>query len=98
MVEREYGGYVYILGNWTGEVLYVGVTADLKRRIYEHRQRLCAGFTKAYNVDRVLYYEAHPDIASAIAREKRIKGGPRWRKEKLVRDFNPEWRDLYDLV
>ncbi|MCC6144611.1 MAG: GIY-YIG nuclease family protein [Candidatus Hydrogenedentes bacterium] len=75
-------------------VLYTGVTSDLDRRVSEHKQGLTAGFTKRYNVHKLAYYEDYPDIVSAIAEEKRIKGGTRWRKVALIEEQNPEWLDL----
>jgi putative endonuclease len=89
-------GYVYLMTNRTNRVLYTGVTSDLKRRVYQHRKHLVCGFTDRYNAVKLVYYECCDDIASAIAREKQIKAGPRRRKEDLVDSMNPEWRDLYD--
>ena len=88
--------YVYILTNQRNTVLYTGVTNDLVRRVYEHQNKLAAGFTKKYNVDKLVYYECLADPYEAISREKQIKGGSRHRKIELIREFNPEWRDLYD--
>ena len=85
--------YVYIMASRSG-TLYIGVTSDIKRRVYEHRQHLIPGFTDKYNIDRLLYVEAISDPASAIKREKQIK---RWRREKkvtLIDSLNPEWNDL----
>ena len=89
-------GYVYILTNRYNTVLYTGVTSNLKKRVWEHRQKLVEGFTKRYNVEKLVYYEAADDIASAIAREKQIKAGSRQKKIDLVNGLNPQWRDLYD--
>ena len=91
-------GYVYILSNKTGDVLYVGVTSDLLRRLYEHRNHLIEGFTDKYNVTKVLYYEGYEFIEDAIRREKQIKG---WRREKklaLIKGTNPEFADLYEVL
>lgn len=85
--------YVYIMNNETG-TLYVGVTNDLTRRIWEHKNGVNEGFTKKYNIHRLAYYEVAPDAASAIAREKQIKGYSRAKKLKLIKDMNPNWRDL----
>ena len=85
--------YVYIMANRSG-TLYVGVTSDIKRRVYEHKQHLTPGFTDKYNIDRLLYVEAIGDPASAINREKQIK---KWRREKkvtLIDSLNPGWDDL----
>jgi putative endonuclease len=89
----EKGGYVYILGSNSG-VLYVGVTSDLDRRLVEHKSGALPGFTKRYNVHRLLWYERHDGIESAIQREKQIK---RWRREKklaLIEGNNPGYLDL----
>ncbi len=88
--------FVYILANaWRG-VLYVGVTNDLARRIWEHKNRLAKGFTSTYGVTRLVYYEEYASILEARARERSLK---RWRrawKFKLIEDVNPTWRDLYE--
>jgi putative endonuclease len=97
-MQNERQSFVYILGNWTGAVLYTGVTADLKRRVYEHRSKRVKGFTYKYNVDRLLYYETFADIRDAIGREKQLKAGPRRKKVALINAFNPTWSDLYDKV
>jgi putative endonuclease len=86
------------MGNWTGEVLYIGVTASLKRRVFEHKAKLVEGFTCKYNVDRLLYYETFSDIRDAIAREKQLKAGPRKKKVNLINAFNPNWNDLYNQL
>lgn len=87
--------YVYLLSNKHNNVLYAGVTNDLIRRVYEHKSKLVVGFTQKYNVDRLVYYEACPDIVTAIAREKQIKGWSRKKKNALVNALNPAWNDLY---
>ena len=79
-------------------VLYVGVTNDLRKRVYEHKNSLVKSFTKRYNVNKLVYYETCEDIMSAIAREKQIKGGSRADKLALVNSINKEWLDLYDTV
>ena len=89
-------GYVYILTNDRLNVLYAPVTSDLKRRIYHHKRRLIAGFTRRYNVDRLVYFERLPDMAEARSREKKLKGICRARKDAMIYEKNPEWRDLYD--
>jgi putative endonuclease len=86
--------YVYILANHRSTVLYVGVTNDLERRVYVHKQRLVPGFTSRYNVDRLVYFEETTDVASAISREKELKGWRRARKAELVATMNPSWSDL----
>ena len=93
------GGWVYIMTNHAKGVLYVGVTSDLSRRAWEHREGLIAGFTKRYGLKRLVYYEQYDDIRVASQREKNIKHWSRAWKVRLILDFNPEWRDLYeDLV
>ena len=90
--------YVYILTNNNNRVLYTGVTNDLKRRVYEHKERLIEGFTKKYNVSKLVFYEITEDIYSAISREKQIKAGSRKNKLELIKSMNEEWRDLYDEI
>jgi putative endonuclease len=77
-------------------VLYVGVTDDLIRRVYEHKEKLADGFTKKYNIVKLVYYEVFEDIENAILREKQIKAGSRQKKVQLVNSINGKWRDLYD--
>ena len=91
MSKRSY--YVYILTNRAG-VLYIGVTNDLERRISEHRSGLTGGFSRKYNVTRLVYCEECGDVVDAIAREKQIKGWRRSRKLALIEASNPEWADL----
>ena len=86
--------YVYMLTNWNNKVLYTGVTNDLKRRLYEHKNKLLPGFTSKYNVDKLVYFEYTNDINTAIARGKEIKGFSRNKKNALVYEKNPEWIDL----
>jgi len=88
--------YVYIITNKLNKVLYTGVTNDLKRRIQEHKNKIIQGFTKRYNVDKLVYYEDTENIESAILREKQIKGGSRKDKIQLVNSMNPEWRELFE--
>ena len=86
--------YVYLLTNWNHRVMYLGVTNDLVRRIYEHKNKLVKGFTEKYNVHKLVYFEETGDVRSALTREKEIK---KWRREKknaLVISINPEWKDL----
>ena len=87
--------YIYILTNKTGSVLYTGVTRDLQRRVFEHKEKLLPGFTSRYNVNRLVYYEVSDEAMPAFEREKAIKGGSRRRKLELIESMNPEWRDLY---
>ena len=93
-MEKQY--YVYILTNKRHTVLYTGVTNDLVRRVFEHREKVVPGFTKKYNVYKLVYYEMTESIESAILREKQIKGGSRQKKLDLINEMNPLWRDLYE--
>ena len=91
--------YIYILTNDHKNVMYVGVTNDLVRRVYEHKNHLIRNsFTARYNVDRLVYYEYTNNPISAIEREKQIKGWNRARKNKLVESKNPTWDDLYEKL
>ena len=85
--------YVYIMTNWS-DTLYTGVTNDLQRRVYEHKQKLLDGFTKKYSIDMLVYYEDTDDVEAAIRREKQIKGWRRSKKTELIEAMNPQWRDL----
>jgi putative endonuclease len=89
---------VYILTNERHTVLYVGVTSDLKARVYQHREKLLPGFTTRYNVSKLVYYEVADEMLAAIAREKQIKAGSRQKKINLINALNPQWRDLYDEI
>ena len=86
--------FVYILANWNDSVLYIGVTGNLPRRLYEHRNGLVEGFTKKYNVHKLVYYENTSDVYSAISREKQLKKWRREKKNQLIEMMNPQWRDL----
>ena len=86
--------YVYILSNWNDSVLYIGVTSNLIKRLYEHRNHLADGFTKTYNVHKLVYFEQTTDVNSDIAREKQLKGWTRKKKNDLIMKVNPEWNDL----
>lgn len=88
--------YLYIMTNNYNTVLYTGVTNDLQRRVYEHKSKLLEGFTKKYNITKVVYYEIFEDANAAISREKQIKAGSRQKKIDLVNSVNQEWKDLYD--
>ena len=89
--DRQY--YVYIMTNRV-RTLYVGVTNDLVRRVYEHKRKLVPGFTTKYNLTWLAYYEQTSDISSAIAREKQIKSWRRSKKVELIEAMNPRWKDL----
>lgn len=84
--------------NKRNTVLYTGVTSDLGRRVWQHRNKLVEGFTKRYNVVKLVYYEVFENAMNAIEREKRIKGGSRQRKIDLIESMNPDWKDLYEQV
>ncbi len=88
---RQY--YVYIMTN-RSKTLYTGVTNDLMRRVYEHKNKMVEGFTKKYNINRLVYFEETSDVQSAITREKQIKGWLRSKKIALIESKNPEWKDL----
>ena len=91
-------GYIYILFNSKNGTLYVGVTSDLIKRVYQHKNKIIEGFAKKYGVDKLGYYEIYNDIESAIAREKQIKAGSRKKKIDLIEKINPNWNDLYDSL
>jgi len=91
-------GYVYILASQRNGTIYIGVTSDLVKRIYEHKNHLAKGFTDKYNVDKLVYYEQFDDIYSAISREKQLKPWKRKWKLDLIEKDNPEWRDLYNEI
>ena len=88
--------WIYILARRKRGTIYVGLTSDLLRRVWEHRTQAAPGYTARYGIDRLVWFEQHPDFASAVEREKRLK---RWRrawKYDLIETDNPDWRDLYD--
>ena len=87
--------YVYILTNKYNKVLYIGVTNNLIRRIYEHKEKLVDGFTKKYNLNKLVYYETFNDVNLAISREKKLKGFNRNKKVDLINTLNENWNDLY---
>ncbi|MCX5695385.1 MAG: GIY-YIG nuclease family protein [Candidatus Omnitrophica bacterium] len=88
-------GFVYLMTNKMNTVIYTGVTSDLQKRIYEHKEKLVDGFTKKYNVNRLVYYEIFDGIEDAITREKQIKAGSRKKKLDLISSINPDFKDLY---
>ena len=90
--------YVYILASKRNGTLYIGITTDLVKRIYEHKHDLVDGFTKKYKVHHLVYFEEHEDIWQAITREKQIKKWKRKWKLELIEKDNPNWRDLYDEI
>jgi len=92
-VPKDHRYFVYILSN-RSRTLYVGVTSDLVRRLYQHRNKLIEGFTKTYNITELVYFEETSDVTAAIAREKQIKGWLRAKKLALIEGTNPQWRNL----
>ncbi len=91
--------YVYLLTNAHKNVLYTGVTSDLRKRVWEHKNHVDKdSFTARYNVELLVYYESTSDVKAAIEREKQIKGWNRRRKDKLIASKNPNWDDLYDTI
>ena len=84
--------------NKINTVLYTGVTSDLKRRIWEHKEKVIDGFTKKYNINKLIFFEIYNDPENAILREKQIKAGSRIKKFELIIGINPEWKDLYDKL
>jgi putative endonuclease len=95
-VGREY--CVYLMTNEHDTVIYCGVTNNLARRVYEHKNGLGGIFTKKYNINKLVYYEAGDNVHAALAREKQIKGGSRKKKVNLVNSVNPEWKDLFEEI
>jgi len=86
--------YVYMMSNWNGKVLYTGVTNNLERRVYEHKNKLIKGFTSKYNVNKLVYFDHTEDVSVAISKEKEIKGWSRKKKNDLIEKNNPLWKDL----
>ena len=95
---RKVSPAIYILTNKSNTVLYTGVTSNLVKRIWEHRNKTIDGFTKKYNVDKLVYYETFDRMEIAIVREKQIKAGSRKKKIELTEKLNPEWKDLYEEI
>jgi putative endonuclease len=96
MNERKF--YVYILTKGRNSTFYVGVTSDLKKRIWEHKNEVTEGFTKEYGIKTLVYYEIFEDAESAIKREKRLKKWNRPWKMRVIEEMNPEWKDLYETI
>ena len=95
---RDRSYWVYILASKIGGTLYIGVTSNLVKRVYEHRTEVVAGFTKEYGVHRLVYFEQHTDIEAAIRKEKRLKKWNRAWKIRLIEETNPNWDDLYSQI
>lgn len=94
----NYMYFVYILTNTYHTVLYIGVTNNLKIRVYEHREKIVEGFSDTYELWKLVYFEVHTDVNLALIREKRLKKWKREWKENLINQKNPEWNDLYDIL
>ncbi|MBE6445156.1 MAG: GIY-YIG nuclease family protein [Alphaproteobacteria bacterium] len=90
--------YVYIMSNQSNSVLYIGVTNDLIRRVYEHKNKLIDGFTKRYNLNKLVYFECVENVNVAIAREKQLKGWRRSKKDALIRQINSQLEDLSEQI
>jgi len=90
--------YVYMMTNKNNTVIYTGVTNNLVRRVYEHKNKLLPGFTSKYNITKLVYFETTTDANAAIEREKQIKAGSRKKKEELINNFNKDWTDLSDTI
>jgi len=90
--------YIYIMTNKSNTTIYIGVTSDLVKRVYEHKQKLLDGFTKKYNINKLVYYEVYSDISEAIKREKQLKTFKREWKNQLIDKDNKNWNDLYDDI
>jgi putative endonuclease len=95
-MEKQY--YVYIMTNKNTTVLYTGITNNLKRKVFEHKEKLIDGFSKKYNITKLVYYETLRDVSNAILREKQIKGGSRAKKIELINSINRVWKDLYEDI
>jgi putative endonuclease len=96
MVQEQF--YVYILAKNRNSTFYVGVTSNLVKRTWEHKNAVADGFTKKYGVNRLVYYEVYTDPGTAIAREKRLKKWNRPWKMRVIEEMNPDWKDLYDEI
>ena len=86
--------YVYIMSNESNSTIYIGITNDINRRVYEHKTKMIEGFTKRYNITKLVYVEETSDVYSAISREKQLKGWTRKKKNELIETINPNWKDL----
>lgn len=95
-MDKQY--FIYILTNYNKTSLYIGLTNNLERRVYEHKNKVNKGFTSKYYVDKLIYYEIFDNAEYAIAREKQLKGGSKQKKIDLINSFNPEWKDLYNDI
>ena len=99
LIQKQIGGWVYIMCSLNHSTLYVGVSSNIASRVYEHIHKAYSkSFTSKYNCIKLVYYRRFELIVDAIAEEKRIKGGSRKKKEDLIKGLNPEWKDLYDEI
>ena len=96
MPDKQY--FVYILAKERNSTFYVGVTSDLPKRIWEHKNDVAEGFTRKYGIKTLVYFETYDDPENAIQREKRLKKWPRAWKIKVIEEKNPDWKDLYDEI
>ncbi|RNJ63289.1 MAG: GIY-YIG nuclease family protein [Porphyrobacter sp. IPPAS B-1204] len=94
----EYGGFVYIMASRRNGTIYIGVTTDLAKRVWEHREGLIEGFTKKYGCKTLVWFERHDTIEAAITREKQMKEWRRAWKLRRIEEMNPDWNDLFELV
>ena len=88
--------YIYLICNKNNTTIYTGITSDIKRRIWEHKNKIVESFSQRYNLTKLVYYEVYDDPVNAITREKQLKSGPRGIKIKLINSMNPDWSDLYN--
>jgi putative endonuclease len=89
---------IYIVTNHSNTVIYIGVTSDLKKRVWQHQQKIVDGFTKKYNLSKLVYFESIPTMSDAISREKQLKKWSRAKKKHLIETVNPEYKDLYGSI
>jgi predicted GIY-YIG superfamily endonuclease len=97
-MRKEKQPFVYIMANKKNGTLYIGVTSDPVKRIYEHKTGATKGFTSKYGCTMLVWYEVYDDMVNAIAREKRLKGGSRKQKLELIENMNPDWKDVYETI
>ncbi|MFC1477682.1 GIY-YIG nuclease family protein [candidate division KSB1 bacterium] len=94
-MDKKY--YIYMMTNENNTVLYTGVTSDLNRRVKEHKDKMIPGFSKRYNISKLVYYEEFAEMDNAIRREKQVKAGSRQKKISLIESINKDWKDLFEL-
>jgi putative endonuclease len=97
-MQRTFQPTVYIMASKRNGTLYVGVTSDLQKRVWQHRESVADGFSKQYGCKMLVWFEQHTTMENAITREKQLKGGSRAKKLTLIEEFNPQWRDLFGEV